>query len=150
MTEDIEITYARRLGDVLGEMRDALDEEAMRRVLTFILSRYGVTTSGLYILTLPQKPKIALPPVVDAPAPMVEEPPNGHEAGAPPHLAEVTEREMRGAQLRAARTAARLSQNSLGRHVGLHQADISAIELGRTTVSEERWALIWKAVEVAS
>ena len=42
MTEDIEIAFARRLGDVLGEMRATLDDKAIRRVLTFILSRHGI------------------------------------------------------------------------------------------------------------
>ena len=42
MTEDIEIAFARRLGDVLGEMRATLNDKAIRRVLTFILSRHGI------------------------------------------------------------------------------------------------------------
>ena len=42
MTEDVELMFARRLGDVLGEMRAALDQKAIRRVLTFILSRHGI------------------------------------------------------------------------------------------------------------
>ena len=76
MTEDIEITFARRLGDVLGEMRATLDEKATRRALVFILSRYGidVINNTFYCSDIPKTISIRVTSAANAPTPPLSVP----------------------------------------------------------------------------
>jgi hypothetical protein len=52
MNEDIEITLARRLGEVVSDMRNSLDDDGTKRVLVFILDRYGIFASGISVFPL--------------------------------------------------------------------------------------------------
>src|SRR5688572_13562759 len=51
---DPEILFAASLGATLSRMRAELDEHAIRRILVFILGRYGVVIDGaLLVVSLP-------------------------------------------------------------------------------------------------
>ena len=53
MIEDSEITLARRLNEVLSDIRRDLDEQGTKRVILFIFDRYGISIPALSILPLP-------------------------------------------------------------------------------------------------
>lgn len=75
MTDDVdpEILFAAALGVTLARMRAELDEYAVKRVMTFVLSRWGIRATELYVNTLPSGRMIAHPRVAevfpDAPPP---------------------------------------------------------------------------------
>jgi len=49
---DVEILYAAQLGVTLSLMRRDLDEAAVKRVLIFILERYGVEVNSISVRTI--------------------------------------------------------------------------------------------------
>ena len=66
-SDDPEIAYAAALGAVLSRMRAELDETAVKRVMTFILSRHGIRVTELYVVSSPPAP-VAKAPIAPAPA----------------------------------------------------------------------------------
>jgi DNA-binding XRE family transcriptional regulator len=142
---DQELEVAARVHAAIDELT-RLGPKATARVLMWIFDRYGIKPAG-FLTAWEVRDRRTAQPITPAPEPPVAPGANGHEAVTPP-LSEPTEREIRGAQLRERRLEAGLSQKQLAQHVGLVQANISSIELGRSVVSEDRWALLWKAVEI--
>ncbi len=133
-----ELQIASQIRILLNEL-SRIGPATTARALTWAFDLY--TKNGLSFYEhqfIDRRPK-------EPPTPVAQEPP------APPVPTASTEREMRGAQLRQRRVAAGMTQNALARHIGggIHQAEISNIELGRMVVSEDRWQLLFKAVEIA-
>lgn len=52
LVNDPEIAYAAQLGETLKAMRHDLSEEAIKRIVTFIFERWGLTFGVLYVKTI--------------------------------------------------------------------------------------------------
>jgi hypothetical protein len=70
---DTEIMYAAQLGLTLRDMRRDLSEESLKRVVTFVLERWGFGVGALYVKTLPAQQARPVPPV--QPPPVETKPP---------------------------------------------------------------------------
>jgi DNA-binding XRE family transcriptional regulator len=147
---DKEIQIAAAVNMVIDELT-RLGPNATQRVLLWAFSRYGIS-QHIYAREIrdrrPKEKEIAA-----APAKQKLPPPENVQLPVMPAPVVIptppTEREIRGAQLRERRMGCGLSQAHLAEKVGIRQTDISEIERGIKNASEDRWALLWKAVEAA-